>query len=142
MATDFNSLKVLIADDHFLIRQFVRRTLMDAGMAAVDTASDGNEAIEMLNKAAEANELYDVLFLDWNMPNLSGIDVLSYVRGKPNYQNSAVVMFTAESEKQNIMKAIKMGATSYILKPISPVDLNKKVREIMEWLDTRRSGKV
>ncbi len=142
MATDFAQLKVLIADDHFLIRQFVRRTLMDAGMVTVDTANDGVEAIAALNKAIDENALYDVMFLDWNMPNMSGVDVLSYVRGKPIYQNSAVIMFTAESEKQNIMKAIKMGATSYILKPISPVDLNKKVREIMEWLDTRRTAKV
>ena len=142
MAVDLTHLKVLIADDHFLIRQFVRRTLTDAGMTIVDTANDGTEAIELMNKAAEANHVYDLVFLDWNMPNLSGVDVLSYVRGKPIYHNSAVVMFTAESEKQNIMKAIKMGATSYILKPISPVELNKKVIEIMEWLDNRRTAKI
>jgi two-component system chemotaxis response regulator CheY len=142
MATELTQVRVLIADDHFLIRQFVRRTLMDAGMVHVDTANDGNEAIEMMNRAAEVDQLYDLVFLDWNMPNLSGVDVLSYVRGKPIYQNSAIVMFTAESEKANIMKAIKMGATSYILKPISPVELNKKVQEIVEWLDSRRTAKI
>jgi two-component system chemotaxis response regulator CheY len=141
VASDFSQLKILIVDDHFLIRQFVRRTLIDAGLSRIDMANDGQEAIDALEKAAMLNDIYDVLFLDWNMPGLTGIDVLSFVRGKPIYQNSAVIMFTAESEKTNIMKAIKMGATSYILKPISPVDLNKKVREIVEWLDNRRSAK-
>lgn len=134
--------KILIADDHFLIRQFVKRTLMDAGMEYVDMVNDGNEAIEAINNSIEKKDLYDIVFLDWNMPMMAGIDVLSYIRTKPVYQNSAVVMFTAESEKQNIMKAIKMGATSYILKPIVPMELNKKIREIMDWLQSRRLAKV
>ncbi len=134
--------KILIADDHFLIRQFVKRTLMDAGMEYVDMVNDGNEAIEAINNSIEKKDLYDIVFLDWNMPMMAGIDVLSYIRTKPVYQNSAVVMFTAESEKQNIMKAIKMGATSYILKPIAPMELNKKIREIMDWLQSRRLAKV
>jgi two-component system chemotaxis response regulator CheY len=136
------NLRILLADDHFLIRQFVRRTLMDTGMTVIDMVNDGNEAIDALSTSITENKIYDVVFLDWNMPNMSGIDVLAYVRSKPQYQNSAVVMFTAESEKNNIMKAIKMGATSYILKPISPSDLNKKLREIIDWLDNRRVTKV
>lgn len=139
---DLSQLKVLIADDHFLIRQFVRRILLETGMQNVDMANDGSEAMQAINKLAEKNEVYDVLMLDWNMPGTTGVDVLAYVRGKPIYQNSAVIMFTAESEKQNIMKVIKMGATSYILKPISPVELGKKIREILEWLDNRRTAKV
>ncbi|MDX1922733.1 MAG: response regulator [Alphaproteobacteria bacterium] len=134
--------KILIADDHFLIRQFVKRTLVDSGMENVDMVNDGNEAIEAINTSIEKKDLYDIVFLDWNMPVMAGIDVLSYIRTKPVYQNSAVVMFTAESEKQNIMKAIKMGATSYILKPIAPMELNKKIREIMDWLQGRRLAKV
>ncbi len=135
-------LKILIADDHFLIRQFVKRTLMDSGMENVEMVNDGNEAVDAINVSIEKKDLYDIVFLDWNMPVMAGIDVLAYIRAKPEYQNSAVVMFTAESEKQNIMKAIKMGATSYILKPIAPMELNKKIREIMDWLQGRRLAKV
>ncbi len=142
MTTELPSLKVLIADDHFLIRQFVRRTLTDAGMLNVDLANDGDEAMDFINKADDAGGVYDVIFLDWNMPMLSGGDVLSNVRNKKAYNNSAVIMFTAESEKQNIMKAIKMGATSYIEKPISPSELAKKLREIVEWIDSRRYAKA
>lgn len=134
--------KVLIADDHFLIRQFVKRTLVDSGIEKIELVNDGNEAIEFINKSIDEKDLFDIIFLDWNMPVMSGIDVLSYIRTKPVYQNTAVVMFTAESEKQNIMKAIKMGATSYILKPIAPMELNKKIREIMDWLKNRRLAKI
>lgn len=134
--------KILIADDHFLIRQFVKRTLVDSGIENIDLVNDGNEAVDSINASIEKKDLYDIIFLDWNMPIMSGIDVLSYIRTKPTYQNAAVVMFTAESEKQNIMKAIKMGATSYILKPIAPMELNKKIREIMDWLKSRRMAKV
>lgn len=141
MPDDLNP-RILIADDHFLIRQFVKRSLGDMGMMNVELANDGNEAIELIGSTLSGEGIFDIVFLDWNMPNLSGIDVLSYVRSKPQYQNSAVVMFTAESEKNNIMKAIKMGATTYILKPISPADLSKKIREITDWLKNRRQAKV
>ena len=131
-------LKVLIADDHFLIRQFVRNTLQEAKVNNVQTAADGNAAIDLVQKAREVGMPYDIVFLDWNMPTISGLEVLSYFRAKPEYGDTAFVMLTAESEQQNIMKAIKAGATSYIVKPVSPADLGKKLFEINEWLKRKR----
>ena len=132
------NLKVLIADDHFLIRQFVRNTLQESKITNVQTAADGNEAIDLVQKAHDINQSYDVVFLDWNMPTISGLEVLSYFRAKPEYSDTAFVMLTAESEQQNIMKAIKAGATSYIIKPVSPSDLSKKLFEIYEWIKRKR----
>ena len=132
------NLKVLIADDHFLIRQFVRNTLQDSKITNVQTAADGNEAIDLVQKAYDISQPYDIVFLDWNMPTISGLEVLSYFRAKPEYSNTAFVMLTAESEQQNIMKAIKAGATSYIIKPVSPSDLSKKLFEIYEWIKRKR----
>src|ERR1700692_2723459 len=131
-------MKVLIADDHFLIRQFVRNALQDSKITNVQTAADGNEAIDLVQKAHEAGQPYHIVFLDWNMPTISGLEVLSYFRAKPEYANTAFVMLTAESEQQNIMKAIKSGATSYIVKPVSPADLSKKLVEIYEWIKRKR----
>ncbi|HBM91348.1 MAG TPA: hypothetical protein DD400_05695, partial [Rhodospirillaceae bacterium] len=101
-------------------------------------AADGNEAIELVQKAKEVNQPYDLVFLDWNMPTISGIEVLNYFRTRPEYLGTAFVMLTAESEQQNIMKAIKAGATSYIIKPVSPSDLSKKLFEIYEWIKRKR----
>ncbi len=131
-------LKVLIADDHFLIRQFVRNTLQDAKITNVQTAADGNEAIDLVQKAQEVDQAYDVVFLDWNMPTVSGLEVLNFFRAKPDYAGTAFVMLTAESEQQNIMKAIKAGATSYIIKPVSPSDLSKKLYDVYEWIKRKR----
>jgi two-component system, chemotaxis family, chemotaxis protein CheY len=134
------NLRVLVADDHFLIRQFVRNTLQESKISQVTTAADGGEAIEMIQKARNDGTPYDVIFLDWNMPTVSGIEVLNSFRAKPEYSDTAFVMLTAESEQQNIMKAIKAGATSYIIKPVSPSDLSKKLFEINEWLKRKRAN--
>lgn len=138
--SQLSNLKVLIADDHFLIRQFVRNTLQESKITNVQTAADGNEAIDLVQKAFDASQPYDIVFLDWNMPTISGLEVLSYFRAKPEYTNTAFVMLTAESEQQNIMKAIKAGATSYIIKPVSPTDLSKKLFEINEWIKRKRQA--
>lgn len=134
------NLKVLVADDHFLIRQFVRNTLLEAKVVNVTTAADGGEAIDFIQKARAESAPYDVVFLDWNMPTISGLEVLSSFRSKAEYADTAFVMLTAESEQQNIMKAIKAGATSYIIKPVSPTDLSKKLFEINEWLKRKRAN--
>jgi two-component system chemotaxis response regulator CheY len=133
-------LKVLVADDHFLIRQFVRNTLQEAKITNIQTAADGNEAIDLIQKAYDVRQPFDVVLLDWNMPTISGLEVLSYFRAKKEYADTAFVMLTAESEQQNIMKAIKAGATSYIIKPVSPADLGKKMFEINEWLKRKRQS--
>ncbi|MDD3182232.1 MAG: response regulator [Alphaproteobacteria bacterium] len=131
-------LKILIADDHFLVRQFVRNTLQEAKVTNIQTAADGNEAIDLVQKAKDVKQPYDIVFLDWNMPTISGLEVLNYFRTRPEYAETAFVMLTAESEQQNIMKAIKAGATSYIIKPVSPGDLSKKLSELNEWLKRKR----
>ena len=118
----------------------MRNTLQEAKISNVATASDGGEAIDMIQKAREEKASYDIVFLDWNMPTISGLEVLSYFRAKPDYADTAFVMLTAESEQQNIMKAIKAGATSYIIKPVSPTDLSKKLFEINEWLKRKRAN--
>jgi two-component system, chemotaxis family, chemotaxis protein CheY len=132
------NLKVLIADDHFLIRQFVRSALYESGITDMQNAADGNKAIDLVQKARDAGQPYDIVFLDWNMPTVSGFEVLSYFRGKPEYADTAFVMLTAESEQQNIMKAIKAGATSYIIKPVSAMQFREKVIELHEWIKLKR----
>jgi two-component system chemotaxis response regulator CheY len=132
--------KVLVADDHFLVRQFVRNTLEESKISNIQTAADGNEAIEQIQKAKDVNQPFDLVFLDWNMPTISGLEVLNYFRTRAEYENIAFVMLTAESEQQNIMKAIKAGATSYIIKPVSPADLSKKLFEIFEWIKRKRES--
>jgi len=136
-----SSLKALIVDDHFLTRDVLRDILQDCNVTQIHTAPDGPEAIDRIQTAYDAGRPYDIVFLDWNIPTISGFDVLTHFRAKPEYANTAFVMFTAESEQQNIVKAIKAGATSYITKPASTSELSRKLSDILHWLQSQPSRK-
>ncbi len=137
-----STLRVLIVDDHFLTRQLVHSTLLEAQVTNVQSAKDGNEAIDLIQGAFDARQPYDIVFLDWHMPKISGLEVLSHFRAKPEYANKAFVMLTADAERKNIMKAATSGATAYIIKPVSSATLTKKLVEIHGWLEHRNQGSL
>jgi CheY-like chemotaxis protein len=127
--------RVLIVDDHLVMRQIVRNVLRDrCKITNTETAADGAEAIRLLEKAYANHCPFDIVFLDWNMPNVSGLEVLSYFRGKTQFDRTAFVMLTVETEGQEIAKALRAGATSYICKPISSDNLAAKVHDLLQWL--------
>lgn len=135
MGKPLASLKVLIADDHFLIRQLVCNVLRSLEITDVNTATDGTEAIELIQQAFDDQQPYDIVFLDWHMPKTSGLGVLTYFRAKAEYANTAFVMLTAEGDRKNIMKAMAYGAASYIVKPVSTAHFQKKLGEIHRWIE-------
>ncbi len=139
MAKPVTSLKVLIVDDHFLMRQLVHNVLDTVPIKNVENAKDGSEAIDVIQNAFDAQQPYDIVFLDWHMPTLSGLEVLTYFRNKPEYANTAFVMLTSEAEKKNIMKAMAQGAASYIIKPVSAAQFQKKLVEIHRWIEEHPS---
>ena len=130
--------RVLVVDDHLIMRQIVRNVLRDCKITDVETAGDGAEAISLLEKAYANRRPFDIVFLDWNMPAVSGFEVLSYFRGNPHFDRTAFVMLTVETEEREIAKAMKAGATSYICKPISSEDLTSKANDILQWLRSHR----
>jgi two-component system chemotaxis response regulator CheY len=129
--------RVLIADDHLIMRQFVRNVLRDLNITETETAADGAEAIRLVEKAHADQTPFDIVLLDWNMPNVTGLEVLTYFRGKPQFERTAFVMLTVETEQPEVRKAILAGATSYICKPVSPQDLARKVKDLLQWLNRR-----
>jgi CheY-like chemotaxis protein len=137
-----SNLKVLIADDHLLIHQLVGNMLRDFQITDIQTAASGHRAIDLIQQATGAGQPYDIVFLDWNMPTLSGLEVLSYFRAKPEYATTAFVMLSSQCEQQDVMKAIKAGATSYIIKPVSTSQLSVKLMEIHAWIRSSRSRKT
>lgn len=117
------------------MRQIVCKALRDrCAITTTETAADGAEAIALLEKAYANRCPFGIVFLDWNMPNVSGLEVLTYCRGKPQFDRTAFVMLTVETEEREIAKAIRAGATSYICKPISADDLANKVTDLLQWL--------
>jgi two-component system chemotaxis response regulator CheY len=121
-------IKILLVDDQPLIRKIVRDILAQLGYMNVEDAENGQDALEKL-KAKK----FDLIFLDWNMPVMQGIDVLREVRKMPAYKDTPVIMLTAEAEKEKVITAIQEGVTNYIVKPFKPATLKEKLAE--SWKD-------
>ena len=99
--------RFLIADDHLLLRQTVSKVLGEMSVKTIDWAMDGQDTIEKIRAAYDAGAPYSIVCLDWNMPKLTGLEVMRLCRQDRRFDNMAIVMVTAESEENNIMRAIE-----------------------------------
>lgn len=119
---DFTSLRVLVVDDESGPRAFVRSALRDMGVAAVDEAVDGHDAIEKLERGVEK---YGLVVCDWMMPRKAGIDVLRWVRARR--PELPFLMVTALATPKAVHLAIENQVSGYIAKPFTPEQLEDKV---------------
>ena len=117
--------KVHIADDQANMRQLVRVTL-ESGHFEILEASDGDAALEVARR-----EHPDLVFLDWTMPGVSGVEVCRALREEPSTAGTRIVMLTARSQADDRETAQAMGADDYITKPFSPIQLLEKVRDVL-----------
>jgi|SRR5262245_59831206 len=117
--------KVLIAEDDASIRALIRLTL-DSGRFEILEAQDGDSALD----TARA-ERPDLLFLDWNMPGLDGVDVCRALRAEPGTAGAKIVLVTARAQPEDRRVALDAGADDYITKPFSPLSLLDKVTEVL-----------
>jgi DNA-binding response OmpR family regulator len=117
--------KVLIADDQPNLRQLVRLAL-ESGHFEILEAPDGDAAL-----AVARAERPDLLFLDWTMPGLAGVEVCRALREDPQTSRMRIVMLTARSQESDRLHAQEMGADDYITKPFSPIQLLEKVRDVL-----------
>ena len=120
-------MKLIAADDSRMIRGIVERTVALAGYEAI-LAANGKEALSAL--ATYGREIRLVL-LDWNMPELNGIDVLKNMRLDDRYKNIPVLMVSTESEEDKIKEAIGAGAQGYLTKPFTPDQLIGAIHQVM-----------
>ncbi len=130
-------MKVLIADDFEIMRHLIRKCLNSLGQTEVVEAIDGKDAIEKLDAAALAEKPFELIICDWNMPNVSGIEILERVRANNPYTKTPFVMLTAETEAESIVRAVKLGANDYIAKPIVAEELTAKLKKIFERLNLK-----
>jgi DNA-binding response OmpR family regulator len=117
--------KVLIADDQANLRQLVRLTL-ETGRFDILEAPDGDAALELARA-----EQPDLVFLDWTMPGMAGVEVCRALRADPATAGIRIVMLTARSQRADRERAREMGCDDYITKPFSPIELLEKVREVL-----------
>jgi two-component system chemotaxis response regulator CheY len=117
---------VLVVDDSRIMRNIVKNTFASLNIPCQFVeAGNGKEALHML----EQNEVHLVL-LDWNMPELSGLEFLKCVRAMDKYKTLPIIMVTSEAARYNVIEALKNGATDYIIKPVNEKGFKEKLSKI------------
>lgn len=119
------NMKFLVVDDFSTMRRIVRNLLKELGFTNVDEAEDGVAALSKLRSAH-----FDFVVSDWNMPNMTGLDLLKNIRGDANLKHLPVLMVTAEAKKENIIEAAQSGASGYVVKPFTAATLEEKLNKI------------
>lgn len=117
--------RYLVVDDFSTMRRIVRNLLKELGFHNVQEAEDGVEALVKLR----ADE-FDFVVSDWNMPNMTGIELLRNIRADAKLKHLPVLMVTAEAKKENIIEAAQAGASGYVVKPFTAATLDEKLKKI------------
>ena len=124
------SMKILIVDDFSTMRRIIKNLLRDLGFENTHEADDGNTALPMLQSGS-----FDFLVTDWNMPGMTGIDLLRAVRADERLATMPVLMVTAEQKREQIVEAANAGVNGYIVKPFTAGTLKEKLDKIFERLE-------
>ncbi len=124
-------MKILVVDDFSTMRRIIKNLLRDLGFTNADEADDGNTALPMLQTGK-----YDFLVTDWNMPGMTGIDLLRAVRADDNLKSMPVLMVTAEAKRDQIVAAAQAGVNGYVVKPFTAAVLKEKIDKIFERIDS------
>lgn len=119
------NMNVLIVDDFATMRRILKNILRQLGFTNISEADDGKTALQALKK-----EKYDLILSDWNMPGMPGIELLKAVRSDDELKNIPFLMVTAEAEKENIVEAVKLGVSNYIVKPFTAETMSEKLGKI------------
>ncbi|MCC7261400.1 MAG: HDOD domain-containing protein [Candidatus Latescibacteria bacterium] len=119
-------MKILLADDAPGIRSFISTVLRQMGYRDVVEAEDGGQAWATLNTTR-----IDLLLTDWNMPVMSGLELLEKVRRQAGYENLPVLIFTGRNTKDDVVNAVRSGASGYLVKPFTVQQFSAKIRELI-----------
>ncbi|HSW12220.1 MAG TPA: chemotaxis response regulator CheY [Solimonas sp.] len=121
------NMKILIVDDFSTMRRIVKNLLNDLGYTNTTEADDGKTAWPLLQAGG-----FDFVVTDWNMPGMTGIDLLKNIRGDAKLAKLPVLMVTAEAQRDQIIEAAKSGVNGYIIKPFTAVTLKEKIDKIFQ----------
>ncbi|WP_205420477.1 chemotaxis response regulator CheY [Pseudomonas coronafaciens] len=125
-------MKILIVDDFSTMRRIIKNLLRDLGFTNTSEADDGLTALPMLQSGA-----FDFLVTDWNMPGMSGIDLLRQVRADDRLKNLPVLMVTAEAKREQIIEAAQAGVNGYyVVKPFTAQALKEKIEKIFDRVNS------
>ncbi|MFP4213168.1 MAG: chemotaxis response regulator CheY [Desulfohalobiaceae bacterium] len=118
-------MRILVVDDFSTMRRIIKNILKQLEFTNVVDADDGTTAWEILNK-----DKIDFIISDWNMPKMSGLELLKKVRNSEEFSDLPFLMVTAEGQQENIIEAVQAGVSNYIVKPFTPESVEQKINKI------------
>lgn len=121
-----NKMKILIVDDFATMRRIIKNILRQAGYENIVEADDGTTALPKLK-----TDKIDLVIADWNMPNMTGLDLLKAIRDDDALKDIPFLMVTAEAQKDNIIEAVQAGVSNYVIKPFTPETLKGKIEQTL-----------
>ncbi len=124
------NMKFLVVDDFSTMRRIVRNLLKELGFTNVEEAEDG---VDALGKLRAGN--FQFVVSDWNMPNMTGIELLRSIRADGALKHLPVLMVTAEAKRENIIEAAQAGASGYVVKPFTAATLDEKLQKIFQTMN-------
>lgn len=116
----------MVVDDFATMRRIVKNILTQLGYKQIVEADDGTTAMDRLKQ-----EKIDLIISDWNMPKMTGLELLKNVRSSPDTANIPFIMVTAEAQQDNIILAVKAKVSQYIVKPFTADILGEKINKVL-----------
>lgn len=124
-------IKILVVDDFSTMRRIIKNLLRDLGFQNISEADDGKTALPILKQGG-----IEFLVTDWNMPSMTGIELIAEVRKDPNLAHIPILMVTAEAKREQIIAAAQAGVNGYVVKPFTATVLKEKIEKIFERLES------
>ncbi len=120
-------MKIVVVDDFGTTRRIIRNLLLERGYGDVCEAVDGNDALNVL----KSNKI-DFVITDWNMPGMSGLELLKTIRATEEWSDIPVLMVTTESKREQLLEAAQAGVNGYVVKPFDSETLNHSIEKVLD----------
>lgn len=124
--------RILVVDDFKTMRKLVIGALLTCGLKNVSEADDGATAWPLIEAASKEGKPFELIVSDWNMPQVSGLELLKKVRATKEGAKTPFVLVTAEAEQKNIIEALQAGVSNYIVKPFTTAAFQEKLLQVYQ----------
>ncbi len=128
-------IRLLVVEDEQPIREMLMMVLSYQNMTIIE-AENGNQALEIIK-----NETFDLVLLDWMLPDISGIEIAKRIKSGPNTKNIPVIMLTAKGEEEDKVRGLECGADDYVTKPFSPKELAARIKAVLRRVSPTKDDK-